>query len=245
MDLRLAGKRAAVAAASTGLGYSTASALAREGADVVICSHDLGKAAAAAEAMPGHVSALARDLSGWDAGVEFVRAARSRLGGLDILVVNHPGPPIVDATALDEATVRAALERTLLVSLGMCQEALAAMRTQGWGRIIAITSISVREPMPGLVLSNIARPALTGYLRSITDDAAGDGVTVNTVQPGYHATARLGVENATRLAADIPARRVGAPDDFGNVVAFLCSDAAGYITGASVPVDGGYHRGLQ
>jgi 3-oxoacyl-[acyl-carrier protein] reductase len=122
------------------------------------------------------------------------------------------------------------------------------MRRRGWGRVVAVTSIAVREPIATLILSNTARAGLTGFLKTTAREVAGDGVTVNSLQPGLHRTARLTDvygDDLSPLAATIPAGVIGDPDDFGAIAAFLCSDAASFITGAAIPVDGGGSHGLQ
>jgi 3-oxoacyl-[acyl-carrier protein] reductase len=129
----------------------------------------------------------------------------------------------------------------------MCRAATPAMRAQGWGRIVGVTSVTVRQPSPTLILSNTARAGATAFLKTLALEIGRDGVTVNTVQPGFHATERLrelGVDPQA-LAQNVPLRRVGDPDDFGRVVAFLCSQHAKFITGVAVPVDGGQFLGLQ
>jgi 3-oxoacyl-[acyl-carrier protein] reductase len=128
----------------------------------------------------------------------------------------------------------------------MCQEAVPGMQAQHFGRIVAITSISVRSPIPNLILSNTARAGATGFLKTLAREVAGDGVTVNSVQPGTHATQRIRdvYGDLNDAAAGIPAGELGRPEDFGAVVAFLCSDSARFITGASIPVDGGAYSGL-
>jgi len=130
----------------------------------------------------------------------------------------------------------------------MCREAVPAMQERAWGRVVAITSNSVRQPYPNLILSNTARAGTTGFLKTLATEVAPDGVTVNSVQPGLHRTGRVeallgdGVEAAAR---QVPARTIGDPADFGRVVAFLCSESARYVTGAALPVDGGAYAGLQ
>jgi 3-oxoacyl-[acyl-carrier protein] reductase len=129
----------------------------------------------------------------------------------------------------------------------MCKEAVPAMQARRWGRVVAVTSISVRQPIANLMLSNTARAALTAFLKTLALEVAPDGVTVNSLQPGLHATERLTALHGNRddVAASIPARRFGDPADFGAFAAFLCSEHAGFVTGAAIPVDGGAYGGLQ
>ncbi len=244
MDLGIAGRRAAVAAASAGLGFGTASALAAEGADVVLCGSDEGRARAAAERIGARH--LVADLTDPDACERFVVAATEVLGGLDILVVNGPGPR--PGTALDTPATayQAALDTNLLSVVRMCLAAVPGMRAQGWGRIVAITSLGVRQPYPDLVLSNTARAGATGFLRTLATEVAADGVTVNSVLPGLHDTARMRTASGPGGpdVAAVPANRAGDAADFGAVVTFLCSAQAGYLTGTAIPVDGGANQAL-
>lgn len=249
MDLGIGGKRAAVAAASGGLGYASAAALVAEGVQVTLCSSDAGRAQDAADRLGHGTRACAVDLTDPDAAAGFVTDATERMGGLDILVVNGPGPApgTVSDTVLGD--YQAALDRSLLAVVGMCLAASPGMRAQGWGRIVAITSLGVRQPYPHLALSNTARAGATGFLRTLAREIAPDGVTVNSVQPGLHETDRvrstLPDEQAVRAALrTVPAGRIGAPQDFGSVVAFLCSQQAGYLTGAGLQVDGGAYQAL-
>jgi 3-oxoacyl-[acyl-carrier protein] reductase len=246
MDLRLQGRRAAVAASSAGLGFATAAALAADGAEVAVCGRDRERVEAAA-ARIGAVPIVA-DVGSVEGATGFVDAARAALGGVDILVTNAGGPPPGTFASTPVEAYLPALELNLLSVVAMCRAAVPDMQAQGWGRVVAITSISVRQPIGTLILSNTARAGVTGFLKTLALEVAADGVTVNSVQPGLHATARLvqlhggDVEAA---AAGVPARRVGDPADFGAVCAFLCSDAARFITGAAIPVDGGAYLGLQ
>lgn len=252
MDLGLAGRRAAVAAASGGLGLGAARALVTEGVHVTICGRDPARL----EAAEADLSALGGgQVHGWlgdvgtVAGAEaFVAAATEALGGIDILVPNAGGPTPGGFASTALAAYAPALELSLLSSVAMCLTAVPAMRAQGWGRVVAITSVSVRQPIPGLILSNTARAGLTGFLKTMALEVAADGVTVNSVQPGSHATDRLRSTyggDLTAAAAAVPMGVLGRPEDFGSVVAFLCSDQARFITGAAVPVDGGSSRALQ
>jgi 3-oxoacyl-[acyl-carrier protein] reductase len=241
-----------VAAASGGLGLGAARALVRDGVDVAICGRDIDRLAAAvadlrAEAA-GEVHGIRADVSTTDGAEGFVADAIEALGSIDILVPNAGGPPGGGFAGTDLAAYRPALELTLLSGVAMCQAAVPPMRERGWGRVVAITSISVRQPIPGLILSNTARAGLTGYLKTLALEVVADGVTVNSVQPGSHDTDRLRSLHGgdlTRAAAAVPAGVLGRPDDFGAVVAFLCSDPARFVTGAAVPVDGGAYRALQ
>jgi len=177
-----------------------------------------------------------------------VRRPRARaLGHIDILVANGGGPKPGNFAALKTEDYLPALQQSLLSVVAMCEATVVSMRERKWGRIVAITSISVRQPIPSLILSNTARAGVTGFLKTLAREVAGDGITVNSVQPGIHATNRVtqlygASPNAAQLG--IPASFVGDPSDFGNVVAFLCSETAKFITGAHVPVDGGSYAGL-
>lgn len=252
MDLQLTGRRAAVAASSAGLGLASAAALAAAGARVVICGRDPERLEGAVDHLravaPGaEVVALEADVATVPGAAAFIEEASEALGGLDIVVPNAGGPaPSTFATTHIEA-YRPALEANLLSTVSMCHAAVPALIEQGWGRVVAITSQSVRQPVPHLILSNTARAGVTGFLKTLATEVAQHGVTVNSVQPGIHATDRiagLGGDLST-MAEAIPTRTVGRPEDFGALVAFLCSDHARFITGAAIPVDGGATQGLQ
>jgi 3-oxoacyl-[acyl-carrier protein] reductase len=249
MDLGVNGKRAAVAAASTGLGYASAAALVANGVQVAICGRDKGRIEDAAAGLGEAAVPLVADVGTAEGATSFVAAAADALGGVDILVTNGGGPPpgTFASTALD--AYLPALELNLLSVVAMCKAAVPAMQERGWGRVVAITSIAVRQPIPTLILSNTARSGVTGFLKTLAREVARDGVTVNSVQPGYHATNRVlalyGDQPIETAAAGIPAGTIGDPADFGEVVAFLCSQQARFITGAHLPVDGGTYAGLQ
>lgn len=247
MDLGLAGRRAAVAASSAGLGLASARALAAAGVRVAICGRDPERLRAAAADLPGAV-ALEADVGTMEGATRFVEEATAALGGLDILVPNAGGPPPGDFGSTPLDAYAAALELNLLSTVAMCHAAVPAMCEQGWGRVVAITSVSVRQPVAGLILSNTARAGVTGFLKTLAREVAKHGVTVNSVQPGIHATdrfVRLHGDDPSAATATIPAGTVGRPEDFGAVVGFLCSDAARFVTGAALPVDGGAYAGLQ
>ena len=245
MDLGIAGKRAAVAAASQGLGKATASALAAEGVQVAMCSRSRERIAAAAADIPGAIPLVA-DVATEDGARAFVRDAIDALGGIDILVANAGGPPVGTFATTDVASYRAAIDQNCLSVIAMCDEAVPAMRTRGWGRVLAITSIAVRQPIPTLILSNTARAGVTGFLKTLAGEVAADGVTVNTLQPGTHATERIQAlqrEGTDVASGSMPA--MGRAEDFGQIAAFVCSDAARYMTGVALHVDGGSYLGLQ
>lgn len=240
MDLRIEGKRAAVAAASTGLGFATASALAAEGVQVAICGRDRGRIDEAAARIGAACIPIVADVSDADGATAFVAAAKEALGGVDILVPNGGGPPPGNfrTTALD--AYQPAIDMNLMSVVAMCKAAVPAMQGQGWGRVVAITSVAVRQPMPELILSNTARAGATGFLKTLAREVVSDGVTVNSVQPGLHRTDRVAAVYGT---GDV-SQPMGDPADFGAVVAFLCSEYARFTTGVQLHVDGGTYAAL-
>ena len=243
MDLGIAGRRAAVAAASRGLGLAVARALAEEGVEVAICGRDEEALARSAESIGA--TAVAGDVSTAQGAGVFVRQARAALGGLDILVANAGGPPPGRfADVSDPQEYARAFELNCLSTIAMCAEAVPTMQAQQWGRVLAITSIAVRQPIPHRILSNTARAGVTGFLKTLAGEVAPDGVTVNSLQPGLHDTERLRELGVTDTST-IPVGHLGDPDRFGRVAAFLCSNAADFLTGAAIPVDGGWSGGLQ
>jgi 3-oxoacyl-[acyl-carrier protein] reductase len=246
VDLGISGKRAAVAAASIGLGFASAKALANEGVHVAICGRDRKRVDAAAKAIGHDAVPLVRDVSTADGGQEFVEAAIDALGGIDILIANAGGPPAGAFKSTEISAYREALELNLLSVVGMCQGAVPSMKQQRWGRIVAITSLSARQPVRNLILSNTTRPATTGFLKSLALEIAPYGITVNSVQPGPHGTARMkelaSVEPAT---LGIRTGSFGDPDDFGAIVSTLCSEQARFAVGVHLHLDGGSYAGLQ
>ena len=246
MDLGIAGKRAAVAAASTGLGFASAAALAAEGVRVAICSRDRARIEDAAARIGEGSVPIAADVSDPERAAGFVREAIAALGQIDILVTNAGGPPPGTFASTDLDGYRDALDLNLMSTIAMCRAAVPEMQERKWGRVVAITSIGVRQPVPYLAASVTARAGATGFLKVLATEVAGDGVTVNSVQPGAHATERvrgLGGD-LERMASEIPVGFVGSADDFGQAVAFLCSQQARFITGTGLLVDGGANRGL-
>ncbi len=247
MDLQLKGKRALVTGASSGLGLACAKALIAEGATVTLVARGAARLEKARASLGPQAHALAADLSTPADIDRMIREAEALMGGIDILVANAGGPPpgSFESTAVE--AYPAALQLSLISTVAMCKATVPAMRERGWGRVVAITSIAVREPIAQLILSNTARAGLTGFLKTLATEVAADGVTVNSVQPGLHATDRLRevFGDTDKLASGLPVRKLGDPEDFGRIVAFLCSPTACFITGSAIPVDGGSSRGLQ
>ena len=262
MDLELKAKTALVCAASRGLGRAVAAELAREGARVMICARDAGALEEAradiARSTGAEAHAVAADLS-TDSGVATVaREALARLGRVDILVNNAGGPPSGTFESFAWDDWQRAVNLTLKSAVELTRAVLPGMRERKWGRVVNITSITVKQPAQQLVLSNSIRAAVTGMARTLANEVARDGITVNNVLPGYTRTDRvvhLAAANAeregisqdevlARIERQIPMGRLGEPPEFAAVVAFLASPRASYITGQSVAVDGGWIQGL-
>ena len=246
MDLGISQRTAAVAAASAGLGFASAKALADEGVRVVICSRDADRVADAAKKIGHGCVGIVGDVSTTEGALAFIREAKSILGDIDIVIANGGGPPAGNFASTDIDLYPAALERSMLATVAMCKEVIPSMQQRGWGRVVAITSTAVRQPFANLILSSTARAGLTAFLKTVATEVAANGVTVNTVQPGTIATDRIkqlygSMEGA---AEGIPAGVIGDPKDFGSVVAFLCSEQAKFVTGAHLQVDGGSYPGL-
>jgi 3-oxoacyl-[acyl-carrier protein] reductase len=246
MDLGIRGRTAAVAAGTAGLGLGAAKALAAEGVRVAICGRDPDRLAEAAAQIGGDVVALEGDVSSPSGGRGFVEAATQALGHLDILVTNAGGPPPGTFATTEAEAYQAAIDMNCLSMIEMCRVAIPPMRERRWGRVCAVTSIGVKQPIPFLLASSVARAGLTSFLKITAREVAPDGVTVNSCQPGSHWTARISsrIPNREDAARGIPAGIVGDADDFGCAVAFLCSDQAKFITGTGLLVDGGQATGL-
>ena len=259
MDLGLSGVPAAVAAASRGLGFAVARELAAEGARVAICSRD-PQAVAAAGASIGaggaEVHALTADISTAEGAGSFVEGAVERLGGLQVLVVNAGGPTPGLASAFGDEAWLQAFELNFLSAVRLVRAALPHLEQRPWGRILCITSVSVRQPIPNLALSNAIRLATTGFAKTLAGEVGHRRITVNCLLPGSIATERLrslagapaeaGPDHPAyaSMAAEIPLRRVGSPEEFAAVAAFLCSARASFVNGVNLQVDGGLLRGL-
>ena len=250
MDLGIDGRVALVMGASKGIGNGIAEALAREGARVAIASRSAERAAAAAAAIPGEVIGFDADTGDLEGLATLPGQVTTALGPVEILVTNTGGPPLGDALGADLAAWREAYDHLVLAPRVLIEATLGAMRERGWGRVVNVGSSSTEEPIPGLALSNAHRRATVGFLKTLAREVAGDGVTVNDVATGRFATDRLadnwgGREQMERHAIEgIPAGRLGQPAEYGALVAFLCSERAAYVTGTSIPIDGGLLRSI-
>jgi 3-oxoacyl-[acyl-carrier protein] reductase len=250
MDLGIAGRVALVMAASKGIGRGIAEALAREGARVAIASRSLESVEQTAAEIEGEVVGVAADTGDLERLARLPADVAERLGPVEILVTNTGGPPAGEALDAELEQWRDAYENLVLAPRVLVEAVLPGMRERGWGRIVNVGSSSTREPIPGLALSNSHRPGLLGFFKTLSREVAADGVTVNDVVTGRFATDRLasnwgGRERMEELAVEgIPAGRLGRPDEYGDLVAFLCSDRAAYISGTSIPIDGGMLRSV-
>lgn len=243
MELGIEGRRAAVAAGSSGLGLGAAKTLAAEGAVVAICGRDRERLDRAVTTIGHDATGIVCDVGSAEGGAAFVEAAAHELGGpIDILVPNAGGPPPGTFASTPTDAYADALDLNLMSVVSMCKAAVPSMQDRGWGRVVAITSVSVRQPIPNLILSNTARAGATAFLKTLALETAADGVTVNTVQPGVHDTPRLEALYSDEQKSQI---RMGDPDDFGAIVTFLCSEQAKFVTGLQLHVDGGSFGGLQ
>ncbi len=245
MDLGIQGKKAAVAASSTGLGFGCARALLEDGAEVAICSRSEERIREAAAELGAGAVPIVADMSTEDGARSFVEQATEKLGQVDILVANAGGPPPGSPATTSIDGYREALDLNLLSTIVMCQAALPGMRERGWGRIVAITSIGARQPIGNLAASSVARAGVSSFLKTLSAEVARDGVTVNSAQPGIHATDRIkSLGNTDVVAQRVPTGTLGTAEDFGKAVAFLCSEPARFITGTSILLDGGAYQGL-
>jgi 3-oxoacyl-[acyl-carrier protein] reductase len=245
VDLGLNGRVALVMGASQGIGQGIAEALAREGARVAITSRSQGRAEEAAATIEGDVSPFVADATDLDRLAELPAEVEAALGPLDILVTNTGGPPLGTSLMHDPDDWQLAYRSLVLAPRVLAGTIVPGMQERGWGRVVNVGSSSTREPIAGLNLSNAHRMAAVGFLKTLSREVAADGITVNTVATGRFATERLasnyGSIEAAEAAAqrDVPAGRLGRPEEYGDLVAFLCSDRAAYITGTVIPIDGG------
>lgn len=263
MDLNLTGKVAVVSGASKGLGFAIAKTLSSEGAKVAICARTLetleGAATSIIDATGGEVYWHVADVSKPEEGARFVQEAAERLGSVEILVNNAGGPPSTTFLEATDEMWQAGFELNFKSAVSMTRAAVPFMQAKGWGRVINVTSVSVKQPIPGLILSNAIRAGLIGMAKTLSDELAPLGILVNNVCPGYTATERLqelaqGIADSKGTSVQrvleqwkemIPLGRIGDPEELANLVTFLASERASYITGATIQVDGGRYRGLM
>lgn len=265
MDLGLQGRVAIVCASSQGLGKATAAGFAREGAHVVVCSRNRKRINAAAkeirDSVPeGDATVLpvvadlrkARDIR------NLVAVTKKRFGRIDVLVTNAGGPPVATFPDLTDRMWQQGIEQNLMSTIRCIREVLPEMERQGWGRIVNITSVSAKQPIDDLVISSTIRPGILGLSKVLANQNAKDGILINNVAPGYILTGRqrelatararkadLSLEEYLKsVATDIPAQRLGDPEELANVIVFLASEKASYVTGATISVDGGLAKGL-
>lgn len=245
MELGLKGKRALVMGSSSGLGHAIAQELAKEGAIVTICSRSEERLR---KALPetGARHYVACDLSHTGAGRDAVRAASEKMGGIDILVTNAGGPPKGAFMELNSKQWAEGFQSLWMGAVEAIQEAVLHMQKNHWGRILLVTSAAAREPMPGLTISNGLRAGLLGLTKSVSNEIASLGITINALLPGYTRTERLKELNIPeeKITAFIPAKRLGEPEEFAALAAFLASERAAYISGQMIAVDGGYLKGI-
>lgn len=262
MDLGLKDKVALIAAASRGLGRAVAEELAAEGATLVLCARDADvlaeTAATIGDRSGAHVLAVPADVTDLDQVRRVVESGTERFGRIDILVTNAGGPPAGKFDQVTREQWEEATRLTLYSAIELVRQVLPGMKERRWGRILNVTSIAVKQPVENLILSNSLRAGLTGFARTLANEVAADGVTVNNILPGYTRTERL--EQLASMMADkqgiiaseyrakweeeIPMRRLGEPREFAALAAFLVSERASYITGTSIQVDGGWIRSL-
>lgn len=262
MDLRIEGKVALVTAASKGLGKAVAIQLVSEGANVVICSRNLESLQKTKFEIKKNtnkeISIIACDVKVEKQVKQMIDSVIQEYGTIDILITNAGGPPAGSFSDFRVEDYRNAVELNLLSTISLCQKVVPLMQKQKWGRIVMMTSVSVKQPIGNLILSNTARTGVIGFMKSLSNEVAKDGITVNSICPGYTKTQRIvnlakaftKSGNGTiedfykKLEAEIPMKRIGSPEEFAQSVAFLVSEGAGYITGVSLKVDGGFAKGL-
>jgi len=248
VNLGLEGRVALVMGASRGIGRAIAATLASEGAEVAIASRSAEKLEEASAEIGTAATPFVADVSDLDRLTALPAEVEEKLGPLSILVANAGGPPFGAALDHDPDDWEAAYRSLVLAPRVLAGAVVPGMRERGWGRIVNVGSTSTREPIPGLNLSNSHRMAAVGFLKTLSREVAADGITVNTIATGRFATERLadaggsleGAEEAAKQ--EVPAGRLGRPEEYGDLVAFLCSERAAYITGTVIPIDGGLLR---
>lgn len=263
MDLGIRNRVALIAGGSMGLGRAVALQLAREGAKIAISALDDPNLPAAAEFIKketgADVLAIPADVTDSDQARNFVKKSADHFGTVDILVNNAGGPPSIGFLDIDEKLWNFGFRLNLLSTIVMTREAVPIMKEKKWGRIVNMTSIAVKQPIDGLILSNTVRSGVIGFAKSLANELAPFNVTVNSVCPGYTLTDRvrnlskvLAEKEGTkpeeiirRWEAEIPMKRLGTPEEFASLVTYLASEGAGYITGAAIQIDGGWYKGIM
>jgi 3-oxoacyl-[acyl-carrier protein] reductase len=265
MDLGLGGRVAIVCAASQGLGKATAQGLFDEGAHVVICSRDAGRLQEAAReivrkapTVRARVVPIVADVTKPQQIKDLVAATVNEFGRIDILVTNAGGPPVASFPDLDDSKWEQGISLNLMSTIRCIREVLPHMRARRWGRIIAITSITAKQPINDLVISSTVRPGILGLVHVLSNQYAGEGIMVNSITPGFILTARQkeisdaraasrGIspeEYVAELVREVPVKRYGTPEELANVIVFLASERASFVTGATISVDGGLTKGI-
>ncbi len=262
MDLGISKRVALVAAASRGLGKAVAMRLAQEGAIVAICARNAENITRAGDDIVrqtgAQVISAACDVTDPAQIKAFIKDIVEATGRLDILVTNAGGPPAGMHDDFAPEDYRKGVELNLMSTIDMCYQVLPLMKKQQWGRIVAITSVAARQPISNLILSNTARAGVLGFIKTLSSQVATEGITVNSICPGYTKTERIeelaqmfaesgkgSIEDFyQKIEVDVPMQRMGSPEEFANAVTFLASEAASYITGVALPVDGGWIKGL-
>ncbi len=263
MELGLEGKVALVTAASKGLGKAIATGLAGEGCKVAICARNSDGLRDAAKEIKdqtgGKVMAIKADVTNKKQIESLVQMTEKEFGRIDILICNAGGPPLGTFDKLDESDFKWALELNLMSTINLCRLVLPAMKKQMWGRIINMTSISAKQPLDDLMLSNTARAGVLGFSKTLANELAATGITVNSICPGYTLTDRLknfarDLSKKSKVSMgqiytswqrSIPANRLAEPHEIASLVVFLASERASYITGTAIQIDGGFIKGLM
>ena len=262
METGLKNRAVIVAASSQGMGRATAEAFAAEGARVAMCARTEKTLRAAADEIAARhqteVFARPLDVTDPEAVTHFVEAVAARFGGVEVCVTNAGGPPAKNFLSLTPAEWQKAVELNFLSVVSFARAVIPHMQKKRWGRFLTITSVSVKQPIADLVLSNAVRASVVGLVKSLANEFGKDGILVNNVAPGYTATERLSELAGTRAlaagvsekeiyerwAADVPVRRLGRPEEVADTIVWLASERASYITGQTILVDGGIYKGL-
>ncbi len=244
MDFAIKGRTALVTGGSKGLGYASATALAQEGAKLAIAARSAETLTSAAQMIDA--TPIVADLSGRDGVLSCIDQTRASIGNPDILVINTGGPSPATFAQTTPGGWRTATDQLFHFTIEMLSAFLEPMKEKGWGRIVVITSFAAEEPVANLLYSNALRAGIHGLINSVASEVAGQGVTINAVMPGFIMTDRmagLGLD-LEQVAKSIPAKRLGQPSELGDLVAFLCSERATYITGQAIACDGGVLKGI-